>query len=320
MATKQLHYDLDVDHLTVDPELLACVSASLARYFLALPLAREENQVSVLMAYPDNQSAVAFLGKRLGAEILPLGGEEAHIRRAIDRVYAASSAANGVFVSQVAWHGAAQTASAQMARRIGHLLKLPVKHVEPLTDAAEDSLLIRTAMPTAELPALLAQRSGPLLLVGEKAKLPRRILVVLRGYASDQRVLDMLIPLARGNAVSITAIVLTTPQPTDMARLLCQEGAAKQHMDAYLHRLQEEGIAARLLLRLGESLTQISDELAHSPYDLLVVAAEGQGIFVTQLLAALERRQVLSASSILIVKPPTRDREAQHLTIQTTNR
>lgn len=315
----QLHYDLDVDHLTIDPELLACVSAPLARYYLALPLAREENQVSVLMAYPDNQTAVTLLGKRLGAEILPLGGKEAHIRRAIARVYAASET-NCAYVSQVAWCGVTQTADERMARRMGHLLKLPVKHVGPLTDAAEDSLLIRAAIPAAELPALLAQRSGPLLLVGEKAKLPRRILVVLRGYASDQRVLDMLIPLVRGNDVTITVIVLTTPQPTDVARLLCQEGAAKQHMDACLHRLQEEGIAARLLLGLGSSLTQISDELAHSAYDLLVVAAEGQGVFVTQLLVALERRQVLYEHSILILKPPMLDCESQHLANQTTNR
>ena len=307
----QLHYDLDVDQLTVDPELLACVSAPLARYYLALPLAREEHQVSVLMAYPDNQTAVTLLGKRLGAEILPLGGEESHVRRAIEHVYATTTIANGAHVRQVAWRGAAQDASARMARRVAHLLNVPIKHVERLAESAEDALLISAAMPAAELPALLAQLSGPLLLVQEGAELPRHILVVLRGYASDALVLDMLIPLARGNDVTFTALMLTTPRPTDMARLLCHDGSAKEHLGACLQRLQAEGIAARLLLRLGDSLMQISDELAQHSYDLLVVAAEGQGIFVTQLLAALETRQILSEHSVLIVKPPALDRTTQ---------
>ena len=247
-----------------------------------------------------------MLGRRLGADVLPLAGEEADIRRAIERVYAVGSVANGAHISQVAWRGAPQSAVECMARRVGHLLHLPVRHIESLTEpAVEGALVITAAVHAAELPALLTQLPGPLLLVRKAAHLPRRLLVVLRGYASDEMLLDMLIPLARGNEVSITALMLTTPRPTALARLLCQEGAAKEHVEACLHRLQNAGIAARLLLRLGDPQTQVSDELAQHPYDLLVVAAEGQGVFVAQLLAALETRQILSEHSVLIVKPPT---------------
>ena len=68
-----LHYDIDVDKLYIDPELLACLSAQLATYYLALPLARDEEQVSVLMAYPDNHTAVARVGPAAWSRCLTAG-------------------------------------------------------------------------------------------------------------------------------------------------------------------------------------------------------------------------------------------------------
>lgn len=317
--TMRFHDDLDieqfVDQLAIDPELLTRVSAQLARYYLALPLAREENQVSVLMAHPDNHTAVAVLARQLGGEILPLGGSEEGVRRAIQRVYRSDKGVEQRPVRQVAWYGAPFTPVARMARKVGHFLRLPVYHLQQgavSNENGETPLLVVEGMPAAQLPDLLAQASGPLLLVRGATELPRRVLVALRGFASDATLLDLLVPLARRNNVSLTVLMLATVHPINVARLLCHEGAMKAHATACLQRLQQEGIQAQLRVQPGDAVTQIVNEINQQSYDLLVLAAEGQGTFVAHLLTMLEQEQGSQNYSVLIVKPPVPRHENTH--------
>ncbi|HXF63481.1 MAG TPA: universal stress protein, partial [Caldilineaceae bacterium] len=156
-----------------------------------------------------------------------------------------------------------------------------------------------------QTPTWLAQAPAPFLLAPGPWRPLRRLLVVLRGFASDARLLDWVVPLARQSRAAVTLLVLSHLPCPNLQALFCREGPHKAHIDSCRRRLEEEGTSARLVIRQGLPLNQLLDELAQPHgYDLLALAAEGQGVFVTQVLMALQRRRLHAQRPVLIVKPP----------------
>jgi hypothetical protein len=299
-----IYFDLDLEQLAPDPELLARIPPRLAHYYLALPLAREDEQVSVVMAHPENQTALATLERLLGAGVLPLYASEQYLRAAVHRVY---PDAGTVQAAVVAWGDATalDKAVCEAAYHMGRLLHLPVVDAGAETAQTPGALLVRAAPPADQLPALLAQTAAPLLLVRGPRPPLRHLLVVLRGYASDDRLLDWALPLADRGRAAVSLLALSPSPHIDLDALLCGEGPHKTHLTRCLQRLETGGVPARLVLRPGDPLDQLVAELHQQPYDLLLIAAEGEGAFVLRMLAALQTRGVHARRPVLIVKAPT---------------
>ena len=74
------HPLLDVRDITPDPDLVGRVPHATALYYMALPLAREDGEISIAMAHPENATALAKLSRLLGSPVVPVRGSPTAIR------------------------------------------------------------------------------------------------------------------------------------------------------------------------------------------------------------------------------------------------
>src|SRR4051794_35746350 len=78
---------LSLNRVTVDPDLARRLPRRLAYYHLALPLAEDADELTVVMAHPENQAVVTMLEMLLSAKIVPVLGAAGEIKGALDGVW-----------------------------------------------------------------------------------------------------------------------------------------------------------------------------------------------------------------------------------------
>ncbi len=303
--------DLDLDKVAVDLELVGRVPYKLALYYLALPLAQENGRVTVALAHPENSTALATLRDVLHAEIVPVRSHAGQLRTAIQRLYGIE----GIACNQVLGWSATpeqvravqQMAASFTAARGTSLVMLPAGSVDmedalSVARASQASLIVLSPPAGRPLSEVISRCATSLILVPGDYRPVRRILVAARGYASDDQLLDWLTPLARTADVQVVLLPLMQLS-LDLDDLLCLEGPAKQHLDHLLQRLNDDGVSASLHMRSGDPTAQIVAELSQATYDLLVIAAEAHGQFVTQVINLLEQQAVHQDRPIFVLKP-----------------
>ncbi len=185
-------------------------------------------------------------------------------------------------------------------------LPAPALNLERVLAAARQGQAVLTVLniPAGQTPYLLTQSATPMLLVRGPHLPLKRILMVWRGFSSDNGLINWMIPFAHRLNCRINVMPLTEPSPRGLPDLLSAHGPAKQHLEECLHLLEAKGIQSNLKFRQGQPEEQIVNELADHDYDLLAIAAEGQGEFVNRVLTALETQNVHSGRPIFILKPP----------------
>lgn len=101
-------FDLNLNTISIDAELAKQVPYALSSYYLALPLARENGRVSVIMAHPENAAALQTLGRLLDAHIVLVAGSATAIQTALAHIYHPDAAATPVLAWSDAdeWHTA----------------------------------------------------------------------------------------------------------------------------------------------------------------------------------------------------------------------
>ena len=308
-----LRFNLDPNHISIDDSLAHSVPPALAAYYLALPLACEDGRATVVMAHPENAAAIRTLSRLLKAEIVPLHSSAEAIQTVLARLYPSTMPAAPKIL---AWSAAPEweTAVITAADAFSQVLEAPVTQLvaaQPLenvlTTAQEDGyglIVLHLPEPMA-LTAVMRQSATPLLLVrGEHSPL-RRILVALRGFASDSQTLSWMEPFALLPGEHVTILPLTGGPLTKSTPSHPADLATSEHLEQCLRQLQKSGIQANLKFRQGQPVQQITDELAQGQYDLLVVAAEAEGDFVTRLITAVETHGLHAQRPIFILKPPT---------------
>jgi hypothetical protein len=301
---------LNLNHITLDPDLVKQVPYRLARYYLALPLAREDDQVSVIMAYPENTAAMAVLGGLLHARVVPVRGGADAIRGVLQRLQPAEPVPAPRILG---WSAGPKRAAAvaALSQSLGRTLQAPVTVLGPGQMDLEMFLcgadMQRCSLAVVSLPddcppaAILRRTPAPLLLVrGEEMRPLRRILVVWRGFFSDELTVEWVLPLGQSTGSTITFVPLAGSGLPD---LLDRDSAARQHIDRCLGRMRTAGLSANLRLRPGGPLQQIGEEAQQGDYDLVVMSAEGEGEFVSRALDELERRNAHSQRPVLVLKP-----------------
>lgn len=307
------HPMLNVNHIIPDPELVGQLPRSLALYYMALPLGREDDQVSVALAHPENTTALTILSRLLGGSVVPVRGATDAIRTALLNVQPAQAQPDAGILG---WSpGSTWTPAVEVWV---HLLAEALNSPASLIEAAENMpntgiiavseqryrLRVFGLPPQASPDELLHAATGPLLLVREPETRPlRRILVALRGFSSDDQALDWVTPLAHHSGAAVTLLPITAapfgwPSPTSRA-----ERPAWPAIDDYLRRFRAGGTQTSLRLRQGNPVQQIADEAEQGDYDLLVVAAEGVGEFVSRVLAEVSLRPRCAQQSVFVLKP-----------------
>jgi nucleotide-binding universal stress UspA family protein len=86
--------------------------------------------------------------------------------------------------------------------------------------------------------------------------------------------------------------------------LLTGYAPVRAHLEECLREMAAANVNVSLRLRQGDPTEQVIAELSHSPYDLLVMAAEARGDFVLNVLNRIDATGVLPTQPILILKPP----------------
>src|SRR5215475_11955268 len=80
---------LSLKWVTVDPSVARRLPRRLAYYYLALPIAHDDDDITVVMAYPDNPNVVTVLQSSLGAHIVPVRGSALEIKSTLDLMWSA---------------------------------------------------------------------------------------------------------------------------------------------------------------------------------------------------------------------------------------
>lgn len=307
------YLSIHLNDIPVDETLVNQIPYGLALYYLALPLARENGSVSVAMAQPNNRAALAALGGLLDGHIVPVRGSAEEIRAALLDYHALKQQLSEPRI--LAWSESAklQPAVAFMANLFGEALGIPVVILDAtkvdgetmLTIAREGryALTILTPPATITLPVLLRRSTTPMLLVrGDHCRI-QRLLFGSRGYASDNQVLEWMMPVWK-KGHSVTWLPLLESSLPGLVGALSLNGSVRQQIEQRLQRLEQHNIPVQLRLRQGPMADQVAAELLQEAYDLLVIAAEGQGDFVAEVLQRIEACGAHSNRPIFILKPP----------------
>jgi len=281
---------IDLAQFEPDPSLVSRLPAGLLHYYQALPLAMDGERVSVAMVYPGNRTAITVLSELLGAEIVPVQTSAEAMQARLTALLPAPANAARLLL----WNGRPAPAVRRLAAALAEVetarlveLAAPAVTVHAALAAASEGgfqmavLALLDALSFADL----VQHAGVAFLAVQPDAPPlRRMLVVLRGFAADLKLMQWAVALAEIEAAPLTVLALANADVLSLGQLLDAAAPEGRHLRRCLQWVKRSGIEARLCLRTGAAQQQIVAELTAQPYDLIAVPAEGQGEFVAAAL------------------------------------
>lgn len=314
---------VSLKHIDIDPELVRQLPRKLAYYHLALPLAMDNEQITVAVAHMGNPLTLQMLSRFLGAEIVPVHAPAIEIKTALDKVW------RGIKYPQaniLTWGTDEEHALAagQTAAGMQPLFKATVQTLQGddidsmlLLTQQDDYMLTVVSAPTPErLFPFVRQAGTPVLLLfgnvsATQKDLFGRILLSLRGHSPDLSALDLVIPLAKHQQSEMTVLAVTGVPASDrsplnrfthsLSALLDPEQDPAQHITECTDRLISAGIAGYLKLCQGDPIDQIVSEYSKGQYGLLVITSEAYGDFVQQVISQL--RVQAQTAAVLVIRP-----------------
>lgn len=308
------YLSIELDNLAVDPVLMTQLPAGLAAYYLALPLACEDGVVSVAMAYPENETALVVLANLFAAPVVPVRAPAAAIRQALSRFNPAKSDMPRRVLAWSSRDEQIQVAAGIAARFIPALAEAVTVmgasglDLESLLDVAREGRYSLTVvhLPQERVPALLLQQAAtPLLLLRNGGQELHRMLVALRGYSADGQLLDWLAPLLQPDT-SVTFMPLHADNALGQLQLsFLLNTVERSHLKDCLHHPALRNTQVWVKLRQGQAVDQVIEETSQDAYDLIVIAAEGYGHFVSRIVSSVEQKGTRRQCSFFILKPPT---------------
>ncbi|MBX3001816.1 MAG: universal stress protein [Caldilineaceae bacterium] len=302
---------LNLNQIAIDTALIGRIPFGIAMYYLALPLAYEEDRASVVMAHPENGTGLARLREILGMDLVPVRGHPQAIRAMLEQFYSAQDLPQSKILAWSA-HPSGIAGVAELAHLFGDatgkdvsILSAPEADLEMLLATAyHEHCSLMVVRPAEGMPSeLFSRASSPILLARNDKRPLRRILMVMRGYSSDEHALDWVIPLIRHTGAEITLMPILQAPYSQFQQMLNSNGVWREHIQGCLRHISANKIHARLKLREGEPVQQIAQEMEEEDYDLLVLTAEGYGQFVRNVLNGVDRSSHNAQCSVLVMKP-----------------
>jgi nucleotide-binding universal stress UspA family protein len=303
---------LTLDQITVNPDLARQLPWSLAFKYHAIPIARDNGHVTVVMADPDDNEGRAALAAALEAEVHPVSGNPGIIDQLLVDLWpeAPDRALTLLLCPQT------EPAVADYAGYLAGLLQARLTELMPaetnpldnldefsgydllILNEPDQSLLQRIFTGPAGCKAAL--RSPTSILIPRQPSWPlKKILMVTRGQACvDNPAIDWLVRLAEpsGAEVTVLALVLATSAVYQQALIQMPHGVSgwlisDTPLGAQLRqiaaRLDAWQIKGRLHFRQGPPERQIQQEAGQEAYDLIVIAADSANWWERRLFGNL---------------------------------
>lgn len=306
--------------IPIDKTVASRLPFRIAHYYCALPIAQEDEQITVVMAHGEDPATIDVLESVLGSRIIPLQGNAAEIRAALRELWIGQSSDPEARI--LCW-GQRCTAEAVYLRLIAESLSASIVTLDSTVHPVESALNLAQAgdfsLTALDIPegqrfsGMVRHANTPLLLLGQETTALKHILVVLRGHSPDHRALDWIIPIATGTHAAVTLLYIALPivpfytretrRFQGLGMLLSSETEPGSHVHKCGARLQAAGIKGYLKFRQGPADQQIADEIAEGSYDFIALAAEARGDFVERVLGKLESRSIYEGQPILVMKP-----------------
>jgi hypothetical protein len=305
---------LSLAQIHIDPELARRIPRRLAYYHLALPIAQDEEDITVAMAYPENRRVVEVIQTALGMPVTPVRSHGDDIRRVLDTIWADEDEARRSGLMIWSANPSAEVALATYVQSLMAALTLEdtpaISHISlgdfiAQVNSARPMLAVCVATDVDICGTLISSLSTSLLILRGSFALPQTILHALRGHTPDQRALDWVIPLAQYYDAQITLLAAAnsinarqgSPLMSDIARLILPEHPAQVVEDGQM--LSSMNLRGRIKVADGlleDALVQVLEAMA---YDLVVIATENNGKFVQSALSRLGH----NSSAFLVIKP-----------------
>jgi nucleotide-binding universal stress UspA family protein len=314
---------LSLNRMTIDPALVRTLPRRLAYYHLALPLARDDEQLTLVMAHPENQTAITVLEATLGTRIVPVQGSSEEIRAALNAIWLEETHSKTTRI--LCWGATSERAA--LASAMAEIFARARSAQTVCLDASQSSLetilsiareeqysLTVIDEPSGEvLSHVLRESSTPVLFVRGTSFSLRHILLVLRGHSPDEHVLDWVIPLALAGQARVTLLTVSrtasrgsqrsTQLLHGLANLISTESEPGEHVMSCARRLTAAGITGQLKLCQGSPEQTIASEVAQGNYDLITLAAEAHGDFVQRVLHQINHLPSNNQQPVLVIKP-----------------
>ena len=296
---------LVLDDLDLDPEVARRLSPTVASRHHALPVAVRDRRVTVAMADPTDTAARAAIASDLGVEPCIVQGDRISIDRLVAELWCKGEESRSQLL---AWApaGCCVDEVRSYAEYLSNLLRARLNHapqeatIDALVEwAGEDSELIILGKPekslcqtvfSGSLELMALSRLSVSTLVAQRPSWPlQRVLLVIKGDASDRQAMDWTLRLAEPSGARVTALAIAPPVPAmyhglsrmegGLAELLATDAPLGRQMRRAARRLVDGSVEGTLLLRQGSPEWEIRRELARGHYDLLVVAmSPGDGV------------------------------------------
>lgn len=298
---------LPLSEIDLDVPLGRRLPRHLAYYHLALPVAEDENGVTVALAQPDNRTVRQVIEAALGFTIVPVQSSDTEIKAALDRIWEGAEAASGgvwVWAEDASKRAALTAFVAQTVTGAYPHLSIQTSDA-PAVDGMLDTARAANAaliVAHAEMPetrrTLLLNAPAAIWLTRELSRPPSRLLSVLRGNIPDRQLLDWLPPLIHHQSAQTVLLAAAEPASTAsgsplfsrFTSLLTPDDPRGAHLAELRRALVDLGVAGRLHVREGTLAEVMIAEITETPYDLLVMAAEASGTFAAEVFERLWSR------------------------------
>lgn len=307
---------LDLRTIAIDPALAQQLPVGLAQYYEAVPIAHHGKRVTVAMSHPENTTALTVLKQVLRANVVAIRTDGAAVRAALREVYTHPPTAHGV----LAW----LSSSLEQAWReyLRAMVDAPLTVLDP--EQVDCTTLIEVANRTApELvvsctasaevrDAMLGKIHAPIWFAPPRPKSPAKILLALRGFASDEVGLAWVMRLAAvQQQPSVTLMPILEQGAWGGLSYLQQPSAVQSYVARCVEQLGAMEIEPMLTMQSGPPNQQVVRAMHSGEHDLMVIAAEGHGEFVGQLLEELSQAKRWPPAGVIVVKAnhePTPDK------------
>ncbi len=308
---------LALDRLVMNPKLARRLPPALAFRYHALPLAEDHGRVTVAMADPEDSVARAAVAAALGSRLYAVRADPETIDGLLAETWPEETQHSlSLLVYQQGSPIAEQVeAYAQYLHDLlgGHLsdFKATAASEATLDDLVEDvecdhdlvifgepdqSLIERLLSGSADLKA--CERVPSSVLIARRPRWPiKQILLVTRGYETDDVAVDWIIRLAQPSNAAVTVLAVVPDMPAtynQAARLQCgladwlaTDTTLGRQLRRIAQRLENWGTHSTLHFRQGSPNRQIQCEIEEADYDLIVIAADHSSWWLRRLLGEL---------------------------------
>lgn len=330
----RIAHHLALDSLVMNPRLARRLPPALAFRYHALPVAEDRGRITVAMADPNDTTARAAVSAALGTRLYVVQADPTAIDGLLTEIWPEETQ----HVLRLLVHHQASPIADEVQAYAQYLADLLDGHLIDLqtaagTDATFDDLveeignshdlvifgepdqspLERLLSGPADLRAS-EQMSTSVLIVRQPRWPLRRMLLVTRGYETDNVAVDWIIHLAQPSNAAVTVLAVLPDVPAmcnQAARMQCgladwlaTDTPLGQQLRRIVQRLVNWGAEGTLRFRQGSPEQQIWGEVTEGDYDLIVITADHPSWWLRRLLGELVTPLLRWANRpVLIAKP-----------------